>query len=550
MKNTAFDGRYLAVPRWAIGVVVLSVAAFCVYVFVQLGTWGECPIPEIRQSCAVWAFPIFRRYEDDADFGCRSCACNTLIYVNGNCTAVTAASSHAKRDRLARMRSAGCHADVSGNQSRYASNVLNASPAILQAAASIFIAFCPSDTDLLDTLSLRAAQPVIMILEEAQRRGNRSVAVDGNASAEVSARTINWTFPPGFGFQNERAADGPWPLTMLSIRGAHIHARKDATGVRLTNMPLALWKLKALRSLHINGMSLSQIPSSVRLLTMLRDLSFQGNLIASVPSSIGHLTGLLELHLARNLISAVPPFIGKLTGLQKLYLENSLISSVPSAIGQLTVLQELNLGSNLISSVPPSIRELTGLQHLHLHDNSISSVPPFIGKLTALQWLGLQNNLISSVPSSIGQLTGLKVLNLQNNSLSAVPASIMGASRSSSSSFRLDLEANNISLAAMSAALAAIPSSAGTAGTNPPAALALVGRNPACNEGAGSSLASRVGPWRIKCEPECAAGCRETGVGDAGVVENWVESTSWVGNGFCNSECDTLACGWDGGDCE
>ena len=493
VEGTAFNGRYQTVPLWLISILVSSVLGLCLYIFIQLGTWGECPIPEIRQSCAVRAFPIFRRYDSDADFGCRSCACNTLVYASTNCTAVVSASnSFGMENQTTITTTSKCFAGVGDGRSRYASEILNLSSAILQPAVAIFINFCPLDTNLLKTLSHRAGQPSVVFLQmiSPERRRNLSNA-HGNVTADTTA-LVNWTFPPRFGYQDGGASDSIWPLLILEIR-AH-----EASSVRLTGLPPDLTELTALRSFVAEGLSVNQLPSS----------------------------------------------IGQLTNLRTLFLENNLIAAVPSSIGQLTGIRHLNINNNVLTSLPSSMGRLTRLKDLSLDRNRLTSFPSFIGRFTALQALHIHSNELTSVPSFIGRLTALKYLYLHHNALTEIPALIMGASRSLSRSFRLNVEANRISFAAMSAALAGIPSSSAfSAGSlaNPPSALLLIGKNPACNESDNVSLASRVGPWRIKCEPECGVDCRETGVGD--------DIGDSVGNGECNPECDTLACRWDGGDC-
>eukprot|EP00947_MAST-08B_sp_MAST-8B-sp1_P003544 g3544.t1 len=115
VRRSAFKGKYNPVPCWAAGSLFVVVVTFCTIVYVRLWSWGECPVPEIRQSCAVRAFPIFRTYDDAEDYGCRSCACNTLFYVNENCTAALTAArnSSAAADLFTDKSYAtarGCHA--------------------------------------------------------------------------------------------------------------------------------------------------------------------------------------------------------------------------------------------------------------------------------------------------------------------------------------------------------------------------------------------------------------------------------------------------------
>ena len=335
------------------------------------------------------------------------------------------------------------------------------------------------------------APTVLQLTTAAVKREAVSAVV--TASSNSSSASFTWTFPPRFGYRRS-GGNELIPLVAFTIDG---QVRPNNTAISLGNLPTALGLMTALKGLHLRNLGLTR-----------------------VPSSIAHLTGLQGLYLEFNQITEVPSFIGRLTSLLDLRLFHNRLSSVASSVGKLTSLQELRLSTNQISFLPSSLGRLTGLKTLHLHSNLIHSVQP-----------------------SFGKLTNLEDLWLSNNTLTTIPPSILTAPRSSSSpNFYLHLEANNISFAAMAAVFAAISttsSSSSSATANPPSSLVLLGKNPACSSN--SSLASRVGPWQIKCEPECALGCRETGIADV---------KSWLMNGRCERKCDTTTCRRDGGDCQ
>ena len=316
---------------------------------------------------------------------------------------------------------------------------------------------------------------------------------------------------------------------------------------RITAIPSAIGAIKTLNVLEIGGQNLIRpLPISLGELTSLERLRLAHSAISSAPSSLGRLTGLKRLWIQGNLFASVPSFIQQLTGLTILSLARNPLKEIPSFVGRLAGLQTLYLNNCSLSAIPLALGHLTGLRvALELSDNSLISVPSFIGRLTNLESLDFHNNKISVVSSSLGRLTKLKELWLQNNALTTAIPSVLTASRSSASpNLRLSLEANNISLAALMPVLAAVSTTPSMSETTEPASsLMLLGRNPACSAANGSSLASRVGPWRIKCEPECALDCLETGIGDGGEIQ------SWIGNTYCNPQCNTAACGWDKGEC-
>ena len=131
------------------------VLAFSTTVFIRLWTFGECPILEIRESCAVRAFPIFGDGygAGGGDSGCRSCACNTLFYIDKSCGVNGANNTEFNGD------GEGCQSHGSGP--RPASQMLNSS-AIMGPTASLLMSGCPSDIRLLETIAYHANQLAVM----------------------------------------------------------------------------------------------------------------------------------------------------------------------------------------------------------------------------------------------------------------------------------------------------------------------------------------------------------------------------------------------------
>ena len=91
--------------------------------------------------------------------------------------------------------------------------------------------------------------------------------------------------------------------------------------------------------------------------------------------------------------------------------------------------------------------------------------------------------------------------------------------------------------------------------------LLLLGQNPACARGL-SPGGNNTYSYEVVCESQCAAGCWSRGwapLRDAWRSSNLIdEGGEWtfparegpsLANGMCNAACDTLACGFDGGDC-
>ena len=484
-ERSAFEKHYTAVPRTAIAVQLLAIMFFCLAVTIRLWTWGECPLTEIRQSCAVRAFPIFMTYDGEDDWSCRSCACNTLFYVDSNCTMLSAANRSSVRQAGA---GGGCHAHNSARP-RYASEILSSSPVILRPAATVFITACPSDIDLLRIISLYAQEPALLQFE----------AADEKVTAGTNG-TFSWSFPPNFGHR-PGGGDELWPLTYFQLycrrngRGDH-HRYRTIT----LSLPEVFGRMSGLRHFGVWDLGLSRAPSFLARLTNLRELSLSHNSISdlqphlieplkhtlrwlylvdnrfsSVPAVLAEITGLKFLNLGSNSITYVPDFLRNLEQLKELRLSNNsitisssssigllysktliqlrldrnLLTAVPSTLALLTSLRQLHLGNNPISMMPqslikslPDLKELkldhtrffslstlveltslAGLEKVWLNDNAITHLPTFLGELAPLEHLSLANTLISVFPSFLGKLTNLEFLDLGSNLIPSVPSS-------------------------------------------------------------------------------------------------------------------------------
>ena len=573
VRANAFKGRYTTIPRWIAGVQYAIILAFSLFVYIQAWNWGDCAVPEIARSCAVRAYPIFKIYGNDAAWSCRACACNTLFIVSEDCnddgtTITSTANATSQQWAGAGSSPSGCLAEhndetVVGNSDvgrRLPSQVLNFSGAILEPAVTIFIAACPADSALLGTLALHVTEPGVMrinMLPVVNTTNDNNTTHTNNASVRGKlpavafngddAVAVPWAFPPAFGFRPE--GHEPWPLTVfdLSDEEALRLRHRGSKRIRASRAPAAIWAMTGLKVLKLQGLDLDWVPEEIGRLTLLKNLDISDNAITSVPSTFGHLSALMYLRVRGNRIAKLPSELGELSALWNLELSETSLSSVPPFIGRLTGLKDIGLGVNWISFIPSFVGRLTNLENLYLRTNLLEYLPEEMRRLNKLHFLDLQNNSLSSIPPFIDDLVSLRTLNLAENMVTMVPGSFFTARRING--FLVNLKANNISLEAMTEALEraastfSLPSSQDSESSSE--YLATMGRNPACTTArvagaAASPLPSRLGLWRIECEPECAAGCQT-------VISKYVKS--WVGDGLCHWECNTIECSWDGGDC-
>jgi hypothetical protein len=84
----------------------------------------------------------------------------------------------------------------------------------------------------------------------------------------------------------------------------------------------------------------------------------------------------------------------------------------------------------------------------------------------------------------------------------------------------------------------------GQGGLGRNASLLLLGGNPVCEAVMNGARADGAwgSRWHVQCKSQCSDTCPHS-------IE-WKTVKSWLGDGKCNVECNSTACGgFDGGDC-
>ena len=147
--------------------------------------------------------------------------------------------------------------------------------------------------------------------------------------------------------------------------------------------------------------------------------------------------------------------------------------------------------------------------------NKITSWPTTMTKSqkSTIYRVGLAGNNLTMIPSFVNQLTNLWYLDVSNNSITT-----------------LDTLATAVPFPKSSPRLTKL----------------ILGQNPACANGAAGAPGRGALKWKVSCEGQCSATCtwslQKSSCGCK-------KSKGWLGNGFCNPECNTAACEYDGGDC-
>ena len=183
-----------------------------------------------------------------------------------------------------------------------------------------------------------------------------------------------------------------------------------------------------------------------------------------------------------------------------LELDNNNISNISPSISSSKTLAELRMSNNTLYELPNELFRLN-IMLLHADGNDIKKIPTAIGDATSLQYLKLQNNNnITNIPSEVGNLVKLVDFDIRHNAIEVLP-NILDS-----------LEA-----------LERI----------------YLHNNPVCSNGWIESSASKKMQDLIKhngagCVPQCSIYC----------------PNRYKQDGECDSECNSGACEYDGGDCK
>jgi len=182
----------------------------------------------------------------------------------------------------------------------------------------------------------------------------------------------------------EQAIQLPYSPKMASFIGSMPITELIEDGSGFTVFPWWITKLKNLTTLEFDSNSFTTLPNSIRQLQQLEHLVL-GYELSELPIEIGELTALKSLYLTTNALKELPPSIGQLRQLNTLHIAGNKLISLPEEIGELHSLEKLYTGGNQLTSLPRSIGQLQNLKYLHLPDNKLVELPPEIGKLRSLK---------------------------------------------------------------------------------------------------------------------------------------------------------------------
>ena len=187
------------------------------------------------------------------------------------------------------------------------------------------------------------------------------------------------------------------------------------------DFPMALFKLKNLKKLHLRFSDLEQtLPDEFDKLTNLEELAIVGYSIRAYPKSLGTLSKLkilkiLDLSSTEPDESGQPDFIEHLSALEQLELHGFNKLVLFEDWSKLQNLTDIDIASSELSHLPESICRLAKLKKLSLYFNEIDKLSDNLGDLGALELLDVSQNELQTLPKSIGKLSNLRTLIVRDN---------------------------------------------------------------------------------------------------------------------------------------
>ena len=267
-----------------------------------------------------------------------------------------------------------------------------------------------------------------------------------------------------------------------------------------TTLPGEIQEMNALKVMRINHGPLQEMPKNIdekfHKISKL-DLSF--NALIEVPEGLGNMP-INKLILQNNKLNKLPDKIWGNQYIFDLELDNNNISVVSPSILRLKVLSRLYISNNTLCELPVEMFSLN-LATLMLDGNHLKNIPPEIGKVTSLQTVTFNNNLnITAIPKEIGNLLSLRSIDFRNNDIESLPndfGSLRGLKH------------------------------------------VYLHNNPICSNGWIENSASKqiqdivAKNDNAGCIAQCSMYCPNRFKGDK----------------MCDSECNSVSCEYDGGDC-
>lgn len=219
----------------------------------------------------------------------------------------------------------------------------------------------------------------------------------------------------------------------------------DLSHEGLESLPEALFELKSLKILSLDGNYLWDIPEAMQHLTQLEVLDLSNNQLVRIPKALQQMPHLKVIETLGNplpgsgILPKVTPLhdevnkrIAAAQHSDTLDLSDCGLTQVPDAVWQLTHLRTLVLGRvyaegeplkhrNYIRTLPDAIGRLTALHTLDASGNALRDLPTALAECTALHTVVLAQNAFRRMPLALTQVATLHHLDASHNELMDLP---------------------------------------------------------------------------------------------------------------------------------
>eukprot|EP00942_MAST-04A_sp_MAST-4A-sp1_P014877 g14877.t1 len=190
-----------------------------------------------------------------------------------------------------------------------------------------------------------------------------------------------------------------------------------------TEFPPEIYDMNALKVMRINHGPLETLPTNInKFFKKVSRLDLSFNKLKNLPGTLGRLP-INQLYLENNELNMLPDTIWGNKDIFHIELDNNNISVISPSILASRALNRLFMSNNSLYRPPVELFALK-IVTIYTDGNRLNSIPAEIGKMTTLQHARFNNNQnITNIPEEIGNLIKLQDIDFRNNAIESLPNS-------------------------------------------------------------------------------------------------------------------------------
>ena len=139
---------------------------------------------------------------------------------------------------------------------------------------------------------------------------------------------------------------------------------------------------KNAKTLNLTGLKLTELPDELFKLKQLESLDLYDNLLTELPERIGELNNLKELLASKNKLTELPENIGELKKLTTIKLDENNFKFFPEILTPLKSIQYISLEDNHIDVLHHTVQNIENLRSLDVRNNPVWNIPDGRKKFT------------------------------------------------------------------------------------------------------------------------------------------------------------------------